>query len=80
MKNQCCFTTYNSSYFFYTINEKKAPECAPFNTDVSKAISILEKTTKSTPIETLRTELTPIMENWKNNAAAVTTPLIIKRP
>lgn len=66
MKVQCCFTPFTSTNFFWKINEKKAPEYAPFNTEVSKAISILEKTTKSTSIESMRLELSISMKYWEN--------------
>jgi len=71
LKQKYCFQSFTSSSLLWEINEKNAPELAPFNKEVHSSIAILEKLTKNTPISNARTEMASSLAYWSSKAASI---------
>ena len=73
LKQTCSFHKQIKPTQLWEINEKSAPELAPFNKEVYKAVSILEKATYNTPLDNARTEMAPSLKYWSDHAAAISS-------
>ncbi len=73
LKQTCCFHKQIKPTQLWEINEKSAPELAPFNKEVYKAVSALEKATYNTPLANARTEMAPSLQYWSDHAAATSS-------
>ena len=71
LKRKYCFQTFKSSSLLWEVDEKSAPELAPFNKEVNAALVILQKLTKSTPIENARKEMEPSINYWTEKAKSI---------
>lgn len=71
LKQKYCFESFTSASLLWEIDEKSAPELAPFNKEVNTAIAILEKLDKNVPLTSARNEMTPSLTYWSQKAASI---------
>jgi len=71
LKQKYCFQSYTSASLLWEIDEKSAPELAPFNKEVNTAIAILEKLDKNIPLTSAHTEIIPSLTYWSEKAASI---------
>lgn len=71
LKQKYCFQSFTSESLLWEIDEKSAPELAPFNKEVNTALAILEKLDKNIPLTSARTEMAPSLTYWSQKAASI---------